>query len=252
MLGLLGLTLTLVLVRAAVAGGGNAPVPTVVATGFAWAENILCEPSVGDVRGTALCGCPSRRGESCGESLTTRVAAAGRRRSTTCGRPARRGVSSGSFGRRRVRAGATRVWELRAHAHQQNPNRHGDKGRGAAQKVSRLTALSVDNRTQTFFAANEGDFLPYNGKVYSIDRRTGTVEEIAKDGGPYTSTDGAAYDAVTGQLFVSEVYASALLRDRPARKTEKLKAPKGVEGIDDFCVAEDDTNLIHGASPPQR
>ena len=250
MLGLLGLTLTLVLVRAAVAGGGNAPVPTVVATGFAWAENILCEPSVGDVRGNGtLWVSESTRGE-----LWRVTYDEGRRAWTQ--------ALHYSAGARRVAGLARDPSDAGVYALVQPESgncalmRINKTQTDTATKVAVLPrkclgdGLAYDNRTQTFFAANEGDFLPYNGKVYSIDRRTGTVEEIAKDGGPYTSTDGAAYDAVTGQLFVSEVYASALLRIDPARKTvEKLKAPKGVEGIDDFCVAEDDTNLIHGASP---
>ena len=241
---------------------GAAASPTVVATGFAWAENILCEPAESAARNGTLWVSESTRGELWRVTWRENEGAAGqgdweqtlhysRGADRVAGLARDPGPGGGLYALVQPEDAA--------------PGKDGkncvlmriDRNRtDAAEAIATLPrkclgdGLAFDNATQTFFVANEGDFLPYNGKVYAIQKSTGAVTEIAQDGGPYTSTDGASYDAATGLLFVSEVYASALLRVNVAKNTvEKIKAPDGVQGIDDFCVSEDDTNLIHATSP---
>ena len=95
--------------------------------------------------------------------------------------------------------------------------------------------LALDDVNSMLYVANEGEFVPENGRVYSINTTSGTVQTIINAG--YTATDGAFFEPVSRKLYVSEFLASAMLEIDPGTgAVVRHRGPAGVEGIDDFSV----------------
>lgn len=95
--------------------------------------------------------------------------------------------------------------------------------------------LALDDTDAMVYIANEGTFVPGNGRVYAVNITTGKQREVISHG--VTATDGAYFEPISRKVYVSEFMASAVLEIDPASgAVTRLAGPHGVLGIDDFTV----------------
>ncbi|KAL1524067.1 hypothetical protein AB1Y20_018978 [Prymnesium parvum] len=101
--------------------------------------------------------------------------------------------------------------------------------------------LAVDENY--FYMASEGDFIPFNGKVFRIHRTTGYVETIVKNG---IGDDGVWFDPQRGLLYVSECeLGRAVVYNASAQAMARTLNPQGYSiFLDDFMVDATGSTLI--------
>lgn len=102
--------------------------------------------------------------------------------------------------------------------------------------------LTVD--ATHFYSANEGDFVPLRGRVVRIGRSGSATAEVLVDHG--FADDGVALDAQRGLLYVSEVWSpthTVLVYNVSAGAMARELHPSGVSSLDDFTLSTDGEEL---------
>jgi len=99
--------------------------------------------------------------------------------------------------------------------------------------------LAVHEKSGFLYVASQGDFLPRNGVVFEVDPVSGSVRPIITNA---FSTDGAFIDQEAGLLYVTESLSpshSVLVYSFAQRKVIKRIYPRGVSALDDFTLTAD-------------
>lgn len=104
--------------------------------------------------------------------------------------------------------------------------------------------LAVYNRT--FFTASEGDFIPLNGRVYSVDADTGMVKTLVTDG---LADDGVAADEQRGIVYVSEAASPShrilAINASTSKIIRKVELEESIlHMIDDFTVETSSGRIV--------
>lgn len=231
-----------------------------VATGFAWAENMVCvrrNESLDPARAASLFVTDSQRGD------LLRIDWVGRA-SGHYSQPMLHPASA-DFALMAGAAWNSRTGELFVLANVRPSARERERcallslepfappGRPPAETyavVAQLErrclgdGLAVHERTGLVYAASQGAFLPGMGAVYEIDPRVGSVRAIIS--GAF-GTDGAFIDQARSLLYVSETPSpshSVLVYDLAERRLAGRIHPRGVSALDDFTLSADGRTLI--------
>jgi sugar lactone lactonase YvrE len=222
--------------------------PTVVGTGFTWAENMWCVPGAG------LFVSENKRGElwrlsdlngTWSQSLHVASHEADDTFGKFCGLVAMPNETSELYALVNIgdHGHVIRVDTTKPHTYQ---------------KVATMPrtclggGLGYSALTGRLFAASEGDMLPWNGKVYEIDPTSGQVAELQwRDGTSgslgdphFTSTDGLFVDPVRGLMYVSELDTSTLIVRNLTSATYTEIATSGIRQLDDFTLTSDGLSAV--------
>lgn len=104
--------------------------------------------------------------------------------------------------------------------------------------------LALHEATGLLYAANQGSFVPRNGVVYEIDVQRGKAAPLLT--GAF-GTDGIFVDQARGLLYVSETLSishSILVYDLIAREMVGRIHPRGVSTLDDFTLSADGHTIL--------
>jgi DNA-binding beta-propeller fold protein YncE len=233
-----------------------------VATGFAWAENLVCvlrrNESFGPSRAASLFVTDNQRGD------LVRIDWISHERSGRYARPVLHPASpdfslmAGVATNRRT----GQMWVLANPRPLAREREHCvlievDPFAQAAERPSDAYAvvasldrkclgdgLAVHEASGLLYAANQGAFVPGHGAVYEIDPTTGRVSTVISGAfGP----DGVFIDQPRQLLYVTESLSpthSVLVYDLAARNLVGRIHPRGVSALDDFTLSADGTAII--------
>ncbi|KAG8463697.1 hypothetical protein KFE25_003970 [Diacronema lutheri] len=232
-----------------------------VATGFSWAENLVCvrrNASFGAQRSASLFVTDNQRGE------LLRIDWVGHERSGRYARPILHPASH-DFSLMAGVAWNARTGELFVLANPRpsvrerehcvvisvDPFAQPDSPPASTYSIVATLdrrclgdGLAVHDSSGELYVANQGAFVPRNGVVYRVDPRTGAVRAVIT--GAF-GTDGAFIDQKRALLYISESLSpshSVLVYDlRESRLVGRIH-PRGVTALDDFTLSADGHSII--------